>query len=425
MVKKIHPIKVSEVISNFKIYLDKSVSLRGRILTKRRMKNYTFFDLMDKEYPIQLISADNLDICPGDLVEIVGTCSYSKTKEPSVKIDQITIISRWEASKGIKTIKYTKKHSPLKAFKFESYKLNLISYLVRKYLKGYLNKEDFLEVQTPILCKRYNGGKSFPVKSTYLTNFLGYNRTTFEEKMQALVGMGFDKIYQVGSIFRSQNEYTFLEVYSSFTEFNKGKEMVKNLLKYVIDNLKRSDPSLTNEITISLSKKDWKDVDFFEELQNLVEEDISKIRTDGRKILKLLANKKIITSKDTSLETLADVICRITAKKYQGLLFINNLPVWSSPLYKKKDDFTLYRTRGFLPNQKGSFELGLQENNYDEFIDREKEQKKDWKTKYINDQDLAEVISGGLPPMFGFAINPERISKIFYPQATIDPFFEN
>ncbi len=415
---------ISKLISEFDSNLNKLITVRGRILTRRKMRNFIFLDLFNGGAKIQLISSEGTDLFPGDLVEISGTCCKSKTNESSIKVDNFKIISRWKAKKGIKTIKYTKIYSPLKAFKFESFNINYIPYLVRKYIKEFLNNEGFLEVQTPILCEKYNGGNSFPVKSNYLNNFLGFNRTTFEEKMQALVGIGFEKIYQIGSIFRSENEYTFLESYSSFTNFNEGKEQVKNLLKYVVDELQKANESFSNKTSIMISNRDWEEVDFFTELNKIIKNESKENQEDWKTVLKILIREKLIIKESPSPETIAEIICGLIAKRYNCLLLINNLPVWSSPLYLEKNNSTLYRTRGFFPDQIGSFEFGMQENNYDNFIKREQSQKKNWDKKFIGNQDLAEVLSGGLPPMFGLGLNPDRISKIFNKDSTIDPFHE-
>ncbi len=82
----------------------------------------------------------------------------------------------------------------------------------------------------------------------------------------------------------------------------------------------------------------------------------------------------------------------------------------------------------YIPGQKGGFEIGVQENDFNEFFKRLARQRKEWNLPAddvrIQSSDLEEVIAGGTPPMFGFALNPDRIIKIWRNDVSIDPYQE-
>jgi len=82
----------------------------------------------------------------------------------------------------------------------------------------------------------------------------------------------------------------------------------------------------------------------------------------------------------------------------------------------------------YIPSQKGGFEIGIQENDYDNFVRRMAEQRKTWNLsegdERIGDSDLAKILSGGLPPIFGFGLNPDRIVRIWRQDSNIDPYQE-
>lgn len=143
------------------------------------------------------------------------------------------------------------------AFSLKIYRRNEVAFLIRKYIRSFFELKDFLEVQTPFLCKKHNGGKSYPVTSAYLNNTIGYNRTTMEERMQLLVGLGFEDIYQIGSVIRSDKEITFLEGYSINLSMEEGEKLIKALCVYIALEMKNYNELPIAKFAGFLEKCDW------------------------------------------------------------------------------------------------------------------------------------------------------------------------
>lgn len=395
---------IREVSANFSSFLGQGVSVRGRISAVRRMKKSIFVDLIWANSKIQCRFEPGASYAPvcGDLLEVSGICTEASSGEPTVNVSEVSVVSKWRAETDYKKVSEGGA-SPLRAFLPGSYETGFFSQTVRNHIRQFLVSRKYLEVQTPILGKNYNGGRSFPVSSSYLNHRIGFNRTTMEDRMQALIAMGYERIFQIGSVFRSESENTFVEGYESFLSWEDGKQLIKDLLAHTIERLLHDGIGDPNSLTEAVMKKDWREVDFCE---------ISELNTGS------------------SPETIADTMANAIAEKEGVPTIVNGFPLWSSPLYAPCVDSAdrLQRSRIYFPGQKGGLEIGVQENDYERFMERLVTQREAWKLpvddERITESDLAKILSGGLPPVFGFGMSPDRIVRIWRKDCTIDPYME-
>lgn len=395
---------IQEISANFPSFLGQEVSIRGRIAAVRRMKKSVFADLIWASSKIQCRFEPLASYVPacGDLLEVSGGCVEASSGEPTIDVFEVLVIAKWKAETDYKKVSEGGATS-LRAFLPGSYETGFFSQAVRNHIRQFLVSRKYLEVQTPILGKNYNGGRSFPVSSSYLSHRIGFNRTTMEDRMQALIAMGHERIFQIGSVFRSESENTFVEGYESFLSWEDGKQLIKDLLAHTIERLLLDgigDPNLLTEV---IMKKTWREVDFYE-----------------------IPELKI----GSSPETVADTIANTIAEKEGVPTIVNGFPLWSSPLYAPCVDSAdrLQRSRIYFPGQKGGLEIGVQENDYERFMERLAKQQEAWKLpcddERIAESDLATILSGGLPPVFGFGMSPDRIVRIWRKDCTIDPYME-
>ncbi len=232
------PLDIRSLSDDFDSHLDGDVFVRGRISSVRKMKDFIFADIWERGFKIQVvfIADQSFAFNSGDLLSISGRCFLTKSGERSIEAKAAEMIGKWESEVGYKDVSKSQSGA-LSAFEPEAYLSLFFPNLLRNNIRSFLNFESFFEVQTPILGDNYNGGRSFPVTSSYLGKNLGYNRTTMEERMQALIGAGFEKIYQIGSVFRSERESTFLEGYATNMSWDKGKILVRKMLSSVVSSL--------------------------------------------------------------------------------------------------------------------------------------------------------------------------------------------
>lgn len=426
---------ISCLLESFHKLLGEKIHVRGRVSALRKMKKLTFVDIFSRNEKIQLQIKSDLSIgcAAGDLVEVEGLCILTKTGELTIDVIRLMVIGEWRASYDWKVINSIKQSSPLKSFRKDAYKSLFIPNLIRNLSRIFLNSLDFIEVQTPILTQNYNGGRSFPVETRYLNNVVGFNRGTMEERMQALIGSGFERIFQIGSVFRSDREMTFIESYMAYADYFEGENMVCDLLQFIAKNLVElgwhgGDASAS---TIdNLIKKNWLFLDFVDAASVSFSMPIVEVLKEGIHLPDFIYKSKITDTMPPSLEAAADVLANHIAKQFNCPVLIRNFPIWSSPLYIQSGFNNgvrvSHRARGYLPGQIGGFELGIQECDSRICDERISKQRELWNLN-INDprmqkSDLSTVISGGLPPIFGFAMNPDRLTMLWVANGHIDPF---
>ncbi len=422
----INLLKIENILLKFNLLLKKEVIFLARIKSIRKMRNYIFFDVYNQGYEIQIVGKNGLNIICGDLVKITGVCKFNKLGQKCIYLSKILVINKWNSKTPFKNIKNIPK-DPLLSFLPSTFRRVYIANTMRNNIRNFLTENGYFEVQTPILSRKFNGGKSFPVSSSYLNKMIGFNRTTMEDRMQALIGTGFEKIFQIGSIFRSTEEKTFLEIYSCFTSLKQGKILIKRLLKHIFKELNANNIGSTNECIKKVLTNKWLDVDFFDEAEKKLGIPKSLFLEPNKQLNRLLYSKKLITKLDTSPETIADKIASEISKIYNMPLIINGFPYWSSPLYlkyKKPDEYyKIQRSRIYISGKIGGFEIGIQENNSSAFMNRIKKQREYWGSDLeIGQGDLETVIAGGLPPTLGFAMSPDKILQIWDNNFGIDPF---
>lgn len=425
---------ISKILDSFDNLLNKEVSLSGRIINIRKMKTGLFIDLMNKNDVIQLFlsSLDSNNLLTGDIINIRGKCFYTKRGEPTIKIKELQIINKWNSNIGYKLIKNINNKTPLKIFLKEKYIRCYTSYRIREYIRDFLKKNNFMEVYTPVLCEKYNGGRSFPVKSICNNNMIGYNRATMEEKMQALVGSGFERIFQIGNVFRSLNEFISVEGYAVDVNWSDGQMLIRKLLQYVVEETDKEIDIPANKTIENIKNNNWKLIDFVEGAIEIYGRKILKPLSDGLLLSKFLVENKIIKNKSILPETAGDIIAKEILKKQDKPTLINGFPLWNSPLYLPCDNDNqiacIQRSKVYFPGLlDGGFDMGVQENNYKRFLKRIEKQRKNWSLQSddsrVQESELETILSCGMPPMFGFGfLEPDRITRIWRDDCTIDPF---
>ncbi len=397
-------------MNNFK---KQKINLQCRVLVIRKMKNMIFADVANKgiKKQIKIIPTlySNNNFIAGDYICVVGKLDKNNRGEELIEVEKVKIISKWLGNVPYGDV--SKLHdSPLKIFSCSTYEEIYRVNSLRKSIRIFFDKRGFIEVQTPIVLNKYNGGKSFPVSSHYLNKRIGFNRTTMEERMQGIVGAGFDKIFQIGQTFRSENERVNLECFCSSITFNKAKVMIKQMMSFIVKDLCKTGLSKNINTNLIIEKR-WKEIDFFDGIEKVLGIDRKFLYFPNQKKINKLIKMKIGIDKDCSFETLSDKLGMIIAKKYDCPIMINHFPFWSSPLYRKKDEYTLERTMVYYSTHTKPFDMGMQENNFKVFEQNLLRQRNNLTVG--GESELKDIISAGLPQMFGLGMNIDRIFKIW------------
>jgi len=236
------------------------VSIAGRITAHREMGKSMFIDLRDQSGRVQIYAQKNaleekmpgsweifthLDL--GDFIGATGTLFRTKTNEPSVKIESFTILSKalrpppakWHGLEDTE-IRYRQRYLDLMANPEVKDVFLKRSEIIRE-IRNFLHARGFVEVETPMMQAIPGGAAAQPFKTRH--NALGcdfYLRIALELYLKRLLVGGVDKVFEIGRNFRNEGlsrkhnpEFTMLEAYQAFGDYESMMELVESMVKHV------------------------------------------------------------------------------------------------------------------------------------------------------------------------------------------------
>src|SRR5437588_209402 len=194
--------------------------LAGRVLARRDMGKLVFLDLVDRSGRIQLLchmeKTGDIDVHLGDVVGVTGSPSKSKRGEPSLDVDSLEILARIKTPlpdtfHGVTDVeaRYRRRYLDL-LMNEDSRRDAILRARMVTAMRGYLDAEGFIEVETPILQPRYGGGFAEPFVTT--SNLLDqdlYLRIADELYLKRLIVGGLEKVYELSKDFRNES-YSYM-----------------------------------------------------------------------------------------------------------------------------------------------------------------------------------------------------------------------
>jgi lysyl-tRNA synthetase class 2 len=431
-----------DIKDNFEDMDGKDVSIAGRIMSFRDMGKASFCDIQDRYGRVQTyIKSDEIgeeeyklfktyDI--GDIVGIKGFVFKTKRGEISVHVKQITLLckslqpmpEKWHGLKDTE-MRYRQRYVDLivnEDVRETFYNRTKIIKAIREFLDA----KDYIEVDTPILATIASGAAARPFKTH--SNALDidlYLRIATELYLKRLIVGGFERVYEMGKDFRNEGidvrhnpEFTMIELYQAYADYNDMMELTENLIAYcaekvlgtTIINYQGTELDLTppwNRLTMVDAVKKYSGVDFNEIKTN---EEAREMAVKLKVVDEL--KKKL---KDCTKGDILNAAFEVYAEEHLiQPTFILDYPVEISPLTKKKkDDPTMTeRFEAFIfareianayselndpIDQKERFE---QQANDKELGDDE---------AYATDDDFVNSLMVGMPPTGGLGIGIDRI----------------
>ncbi|MDI6641111.1 MAG: lysine--tRNA ligase [Elusimicrobiota bacterium] len=421
---------------------DDEVSICGRLLSRREMGKATFGHLRDFTDKLQIylrqdviseekykIFNELIDI--GDYIGIFGQPFKTKTGELTVNATQWFLLSKsirplpekWHGLKDV-DIRYRQRYLDLIS-NSNIKEIFILRAKIINLIRDFLNERDFLEVETPIIQHLPGGAIARPFK-TYHNAYSSdlYLRIAPELYLKMLVIGGLERIYELGKSFRNEGvdrrhnpEFTMLEVYQAYSDYNGMLELCKALLSFLVDNLRLS------EITVGDKKVNLTDfnivtlTDLFK--QNFGSKlEIFKLVSDGK--LKEFAKEiKFEFTPDTSDRKIFDHIFEeYIQQKLINPTFVLDYPIEFSPLAKSK-----VGDAGDVAERFELFIAGEEiANAYSELNDPEEQRKRFGQIKdeiHPMDEDFITALQYGLPPTAGLGIGIERLTMVLTNNSSI------
>ena len=267
-----------DIKDNFNELEGKSVSIAGRLMSKRVMGKASFCNVQDIQGTIQsYVARDNIgedsykdfkkyDI--GDIVGIKGEVFETKTGEKSIHATEVTLLSKClqilpEKFHGLTNtdIRYRQRYTDLimnTEVKDTFIKRSKIISTIRKYLDG----QGFMEVETPMLVSNAGGAAARPFETHF--NALDEDlklRISLELYLKRLIVGGMERVYEIGRVFRNEGldtrhnpEFTLMELYQAYTDYNGMMDLTENLYRYVAKEVLGTTNITYNGIEMDLGK---------------------------------------------------------------------------------------------------------------------------------------------------------------------------
>ena len=267
-----------EIKDNFEQLNDKDVTIAGRLMSKRVMGKASFCHIQDLQGTIQSYVARDcigeeeyadfkkLDI--GDIVGVTGKVFETKTGEISIHAEKVTLLSKSlqilpEKYHGLTNtdLRYRQRYVDLimnPEVKDTFVKRSKIIAAIRRYLDG----QGFMEVETPMLVSNAGGAAARPFETHY--NALDEDvklRISLELYLKRLIVGGLEKVYEIGRVFRNEGvdtrhnpEFTLMELYQAYTDYNGMMDLTENLFRYIAKEVLGTTTITYNGIEMDLGK---------------------------------------------------------------------------------------------------------------------------------------------------------------------------
>ena len=405
----------SDVKESFEELEGKSVSLAGRIMSKRVMGKASFCNIQDLKGTIQVyVARDNIgedsykdfkkyDI--GDIVGISGEVFKTKTGEISIHATSVTLLSKSlqilpEKYHGLTNTDTRYRQRYVDLIMNEEVKDTFVKRSkIIKEIRNFLDERGFMEVETPMLVANAGGAAARPFETHY--NALDEDvklRISLELYLKRLIVGGLEKVYEIGRVFRNEGvdtrhnpEFTLMELYQAYTDYYGMMDLTESMFKYLAEKVCGSSVITYNGIEIDFGKP-FERITMVDCIKKYAGIDFDEVKTDEE--AKALAREKNIEFEER--HTKGDIVNlffeEFCEKNLIQPTFVMDHPLAISPLTKKKPDDPekVERFELFINTWEKAFANGDEEANH-------------------TDEDFLNALSIGMPPTGGIGYGIDRL----------------
>jgi len=435
--------KIKENLENL---IESPVSICGRLISKRIHGKAGFCDIVDGKGKIQVyFKYDTLKkdyelvnlIDIGDFIGVSGKVFKTKTGEPTIWAEKIEILSKslhplpekWHGLQDIEA-RYRFRYIDLimnqKVREIFRKRTEII-----QSIRGFFDKNGFLEVETPILQNIYGGALATPFITHHKTLDMDfYLRIADELYLKRLIIGGYERVYEIGKDFRNEGmdklhnpEFTMLEAYIAYADYTDIMTLIENLFLEIVHKITGGKDTINysgNKISFTLP---WKRVKYFDAMREKTGIDFTHLSFDETKknAIKLGIDEE---DKFTYGKILDAVFSRFVEPELIQPTFVLDYPKDISPLAKEK------RENPELVERFEPFIAGMEVGNaYSElndpidqerrFLEQQSIREKGEKEAQEYDKDFLNALQYGMPPLGGLGLGIDRIVMIFVNASSI------
>lgn len=430
----------TDITENFDALEGKTVSIAGRMISRRIMGKASFCHILDGQGSVQLyVRRDDLpegvyqefktwDI--GDIIGGEGFVFKTQTGEISVHLTKIELLSKSllplpEKYHGLKDIetRYRQRYVDLIANP-EVKQTFVIRSRVIKSIREYLDNLGYVEVETPILNTIAGGANARPFITHHNTLDIDmYMRIATELHLKRLIVGGFERVYEIGRQFRNEGmdlkhnpEFTTIELYQAYTDFHGMMDITQGLYCYCADKVLGTRKLPFGDIVVDLDK--WEKLTMIEAVKKYVGIDFEG-KSDSEAV-ELAKSKgiELAEGKKTWGHALYECFDEFVEKQLIQPTFIYDYPVEVSPLAKKKptDSRMTERFEFFINGSEmgNAFsELNDPLDQYERFAAQVAAKNNGDDEAHMMDEDYINALMYGMPPTGGLGIGIDRMIMLF------------
>jgi len=422
------------------------VNVAGRIMAKRGMGKTAFTDLRDGSSKIQLFFrinnlgekydlVKNIDI--GDIIGAKGKLFLTRSGEPTIEVEDFTLLAKalqplpekWHGLSDVEK-RYRQRYLDLisnpeirKIFEIRSKTISAA--------RDFLNKRGFLEVETPVFQAEAGGAAARPFITHHNTldrDF--YLRIALELHLKRLIIGGFDKVYELGRIFRNEGidfkhnpEFTMLETYEAYADYQDVMKMVEEMISTVSQQVSGNLKVEYNGNIIDFTPP-WKRMELRQAVIQYADLDYNQFPdTESLKAEMLRRGMQFDLKKERG-KLIDEIISTYVDPKMIQPTILYDYPIELSPLAKKKpgDDKTVERFEAYA----GGMEIANAFTELNDPLDQRQRFQKQVEERGAGDQEASQMdedfllaMEHGMPPTGGLGVGIDRLVMIFTNQQSI------
>ena len=438
----------ADIKENYEEFENKTVGIAGRLISKRIMGKASFAVILDGKGTIQsYLSINDLaddytafkDYDIGDIIGITGFVFKTRTGEISVHAQSIELLSKSllplpEKYHGLKDedTRYRQREVDLIAnpeVKDTFIKRSKILSEIRKYLDGV----GYLEVDTPVLQPLEIGAAARPFKTHHNALDIDmYLRIETELYLKRLIVGGFDRVYEVGRIFRNEGmdrshnpEFTTVEMYQAYSDYHDMMDLIENMYRTITENVCGTTKITYQGVPIDMGKP-WERLTMAEAVEKYAGVSYSDWKTDAD--ARKAAKEKGVTVEEGESATKGHVLIAFfdafVEEKLISPTIIYDYPVENSPLAKRKKDNPAFTERFeyFIYAR----EMGNAFSELNDPIDQKERFVRQVEAKRAKggndakvDEDFITALEYGMPPTGGLGFGVDRLVMLLTDSASI------
>ena len=438
--------KAQQIRDNFEELEEKDVMIAGRITSWRDMGKANFIDIRDDSGRMQVyvriddIGEDNFkEFKKWDLGDIVGVSGFvfkTRRGEISVHAKSIKLLSKsllplpekWHGLKD-KEERYRKRYLDLIANPEIKDTFVKRSMILRE-IRSFLDSKGYLEVDTPVLHTLEIGAAARPFVTHHNALDIDmYLRIETELYLKRLIVGGFDRVYEVGRIFRNEGmdathnpEFTSIEMYQAYTDYYGMMDLIEEMYRTVALKVCGTDtvPYQGNKIEIG---KPWKRMTMKEAVKEYTGLDYDSWTSDADAVAQAKTKHAEIADTATKGEVLIELFEEFVEEKLIQPTIIYDYPVENSPLAKRKPTDPAFTERFEYFINACEFGNAFSELNdpidqRERFTKQVMEKRKQGANAQI-DEDFLTALEYGLPPTGGLGMGLDRFVMLLTDSASI------